>query len=151
MKLSEAIRLGAMATRQSRGAFSRQRRKYFFFGPVVGETCALGAAYHAIGGRSHFEPATDDTQAFRGVIKKGHQMEIMETPTEWLTVMHSGAMCPVCAKLDQVRRMIPHLNDDHKWTREQIATWVEALESPRALAAVDPVGELAERDPTTRV
>jgi hypothetical protein len=41
--------------------------------------------------------------------------------------------CPVCAKLDKDRssaldRMIIHLNDEHRWTREQVADWLESLD-----------------------
>jgi len=41
--------------------------------------------------------------------------------------------CPVCAKLDKDRsstldRMIIHLNDEHRWTREEVADWLESLD-----------------------
>jgi hypothetical protein len=37
----------------------------------------------------------------------------------------------VCEQLDVVGRIIPHLNDDHRWTRERIADWVESIERER--------------------
>lgn len=41
--------------------------------------------------------------------------------------------CPKCATLDKscsrtLDRMIIHLNDEHNWTREQVADWLESLD-----------------------
>ena len=36
--------------------------------------------------------------------------------------------CPVCGVIHQMA-MIPTLNDDHGWTREAIADWVESIEN----------------------
>jgi hypothetical protein len=36
--------------------------------------------------------------------------------------------CPDCTKADYVFRVIAHLNDDHRWTRERIADFVETIE-----------------------
>lgn len=132
MRLSEAIRLGGMMTTQARGVFSRTRRKYFgLFGPVVAETCALGAAYLAIGNRSKVVTASEDALAFRGVVKKGELTTEMETPREWSIVMGLVVMCPCrCGWMGgRVRELIPHLNDEHEWTREAIADWLEPLEA----------------------
>lgn len=130
MKFSEAIRLGAMMTKPARGVFERRRRKYWLFGAVVvHETCALGAAYYAIGRRSRFVTNTQDGVGFRGgVIKKGELTEEMETPAAWSVVMAIDAACPQCGLQGRVDRLIPHLNDDHAWTREAIAAWVEPFD-----------------------
>lgn len=42
--------------------------------------------------------------------------------------------CPVCGRLNNkhkqmsLDRMIIHLNDEHQWTREQVADWLESLD-----------------------
>ena len=97
MKLSEAIRLGAMLGPQAFGSLRTSD----------GATCAIGAAIEANG--------------HRGV-------------QTWWNLMSPG--CPVgCDASDQVfstmillSATIVHLNDDHHWTRECIADWVETVE-----------------------
>lgn len=38
-----------------------------------------------------------------------------------------------CGGLDIVRQTVVHLNDEHQWTREQIADWVEEVERTTTL------------------
>ncbi len=98
MRLSEAIRLGAMLHPQHFGS----ARLYDVDADmaIIG-TCAIGAAEEA--GYSFWVP--DET-------------------------LNANARCPQCDcwSRDTTRALIPHLNDDHRWTREAIADWVELQE-----------------------
>ena len=97
LKLSEAIRLGAMWRPQAFGVLT----------DGVG-TCAIGAATEAMG-----LPLDDE----------------MPNPREWDFVLKIRA-CPVCITHDPDRlNVVAHLNDDHRWTRERIADWVETIEA----------------------
>jgi hypothetical protein len=94
MRLSEAIRLGAMLHPQAFGWYQRE-----------GGTCAMGAAMDAGG----FQ--------------------------RWPIVEVSPATCPACACVlhgngicHATGAIIVHLNDGHRWTREQIADWVQTVE-----------------------
>src|SRR6476646_3622342 len=108
MKLSEAIRLGAMLRPQAFGfAFSK------------GGSCALGAAQEAMG------------------IKSSSFRCFEESP--WYPIFRYfiaiQAQCPACGlKVTDSFSvfLIPHLNDTHRWSREQIADWLETLEPPDA-------------------
>lgn len=102
MRLSEAIRLGAMLKPQGfEGTGSRQ----------CPATCAYGAALDAIS-------------------RDGFPSDI------WPWIDQTLFQCPAC---DQKHGMyiIPHLNNDHRWTRERIADWVETLESPAPAPATE--------------
>lgn len=134
MKLSEAIRLGAMFTPQTRGHLERTRRRWFFglVGPVVLETCALGAAFLAAGCGSRQGKQVGTGRGFRGeIVKEGTMYREILTPPGWRPLMWCVAPCP--GRCDgftlPVHQMIPHLNDAHFWTREQIADWVETIEA----------------------
>jgi hypothetical protein len=114
MKLSEAIRLGAMIRPQAFGEYQ-----------VMGRSCALGAAMDALG-----IPVCD-------------QSDFLDAELDQLfpTCALKAQCCPVrdCHReLDPPERFIGsvviHLNDHHRWTREQIADWVETVEP----AADDP-------------
>ncbi len=122
MRLSEAIRLGAMLRPQAfHGLFKD------------GGSCALGAALDAMG--------ITDEEAFQrrlSLFEGASQIRVMVPPC-----------CRCLVDLHEVDAVIVHLNDTHQWTREQIADWVETLEQasaePAPLAAVDPVdGRVAE-------
>lgn len=115
MKLSEAIRLGAMLKPQIIGNYFND----------VG-TCALGGAYDAIG----------------KLMACGSDMHSPVWP-----LIEAEAKCPACKPPRYslvnyprcVGQVITHLNDDHRWTREQIADWVATVEPQDA--AVEPVVE----------
>ncbi len=100
MKLSEAIRLGAMLRPQ---AFHTE---YDDEG-----SCAIGAAFEAVGLRSFLEAGLKDDQ------------------DPWVWSNHTFARCPACNKRDEVTSLIQELNDGHRWTREAIADWVEIIEN----------------------
>jgi hypothetical protein len=103
MRFSEAIRLGALLNPQG-------------FGQLMdnGKTCALGAAFAAI-----------------GQIKE-IQYGFLNWPEEWKWINIKSIQCPNCGDRNKVLWIIAiHLNDRHKWTRESIADWIESLESTR--------------------
>lgn len=137
MKLSEAIRVGAKLHSQGFGAFHvtiKRRWWHVFFGKPIEEknTCALGAAIEAQG--CEFKLGKGSGIPFRGEpAPEGAITYYLDSPSEWpLTYYHD---CPQCEfrSLDGDRAtiavLIPHLNDEHKWTREQIALLVERLEN----------------------
>lgn len=105
MKLSEAIRLGSMLHPQVFNAMweydvSDDFDPGFMFRKVIG-TCALGAAVMA-----------------------GYM-------TALFTTQRLGLPCPYCHYENErwsLDTMITHLNDNHRWTREKIADWVETVE-----------------------
>ncbi len=103
MRLSEAIRLGATLRPQAFGNYFKD-----------GGSCALGAATEALGFRSD-EYAV---QIYAALIDKFDD------------VYCPG--CPDCGQSFRNLRMISHFNDDHRWTRERIADWVE-LHEPQPL------------------
>ncbi len=138
MRMSEAIRLGSMLGPQSRGHLQRTHRKYFFglIGPLVTEYCALGAAFKASGARTIEAVAERDNPGFRGgAIRKGEKVAIVDH--EWGALSLTVASCPACALEPPpeatppsmpLYRLIPHLNDDHRWSRGRIADFVELVE-----------------------
>lgn len=38
------------------------------------------------------------------------------------------AVCPICLNQKKLSSQVIHLNDSHKWTREDIADWLETLD-----------------------
>jgi hypothetical protein len=79
-----------------------------------GGSCALGSAAYALGGDAMYR-----------------LYETFELPqADWrATVKRMGTCCPdpSCDNEGGVL-IIPHLNDDHRWTRERIADFVELHE-----------------------
>jgi hypothetical protein len=115
MRLSDAIRLGAMLAPQGFNGYQ----------DAWGRTCALGAALEAIGrlGASH-----------RAYLS-------WASLYPWLRGLPWRA-CPACAGYlsePGLIELIVHLNDTHRWTREQIADWVATIE-PREEPAAPGVG-----------
>jgi len=107
MKLSEAILLGSVGSKQGFGAsslHSYSQRK-----------CALGAAILAVG--------IDDT--FYALV----------AVWPWL---NNKMICPDCndTHITIIKDVIWHLNDDHRWTRPQIAAWVATIEPSDIVAPV---------------
>ncbi len=103
MKLSEAIRLGAMLHKQGFGVM------VLYDGGVLA-TCALGAAQQA-------------GYTFSG--------------KDWSRKMAYRYRCPTCREGWPALEMITHLNDWHKWTREQIADWVATIEPQEAVSPIE--------------
>ena len=103
MKLSEAIRMNGMMKPQGFGADSL----YSLDAP-----CALGGALQSIG-----TPAKNQT-------------DYSPVKVAWPWVKEPEFSCPIakgCSPRTPLQ-MIWHLNDTHRWTRSQIADWVETVE-----------------------
>jgi hypothetical protein len=121
MKLSEAIRLGATMSRQA------------FNGRVDdGNRCALAAASEACG--IPFREYVESCGTHRGV-------DYPAVGNTFGEICFIEAECPECG----LKRLfsgwpflaiIYHLNDEHRWTREQIADFVE-LHEPLPIAEVE--------------
>src|SRR5215471_8024509 len=105
MRLSEAIRLGAMMKPQACGVWIDDN----------GGTCALGAAYDAFGIK--FDASG---------IPNGYLDEL----DLWLhrIIELQAATCPECGLNTPAIGLIPHLNDAHRWTRQRIADFVGLYE-----------------------
>jgi hypothetical protein len=112
MKLSEAIRLGALLKPQGIATPSGSSK-----------SCALLAACEAV----------------------GQLMTSAVLATEWPEMYGRAVSCPVCdAHHSYLTGCIGCcLNDKHRWTREQIADWVQTIEEQ----AVAKVGEAQAVEP----
>jgi hypothetical protein len=132
MRLSEAIRLGAMLRPQCRGDLAKTFRTGLLglFGPKVTGSCALGAAFEAAECLVE-RRIVQGSPAIRGSTTNGeHIANVVKIPAEWYAIMYSSISCPECSTVEVGFRLIPHLNDDHDWTRERIADFVQAFELP---------------------
>jgi hypothetical protein len=99
-ELAEAILTGA--ERRPRQSFGT------YFGPEGG-SCALGAAYEGV---YRLPDAVRGTHPDR-MDRFFHCLE------------NVSKRCPAgCRKQIPIAAMLVHLNDDHRWTREQIAAWL---------------------------
>lgn len=76
-----------------------------------GATCARSAAIEALTGRIDLDGSM--------------QTAIM---ARLYPYMKTEVDCPAGDHSDQARYLIPHLNDYHRWTREQIAEWLRTIE-----------------------
>lgn len=127
MKYSEAIRLGAMMS---------PGQAYGELRDSNGNTCARGAAMDAIGILDGWIRGRDIT-AFQ---KMESQFPIEKAP----------ASCPLCkgswAYPYDVITAVVHLNNEHKWTRQQIADWVETKERELEQAAEPELVTVAARE-----
>lgn len=121
MRLSEAIRLGAMLKPQGFGDLwtggVRAVEGRLVDTPV--HSCALGAAWDALG--------------------CGWRDPLKDPPPAICAFLNQPAICPSCflrrrANLGQI---VAHLNDHHRWTRERIADWVESQEARAAVSMGD--------------
>lgn len=111
MKLSTAIRKGvARDGKQVFGDYFERNDD----GAIIG-CCALGAA------RIGMNPKEPELVSIYRAFGRANDR-----------VVHMG--CPIRRCEDRGRlanepalRIVPHLNDDHKWKRERIADWLEGL------------------------
>jgi hypothetical protein len=113
MKLSEAIREGAKIRPQCYGAF---------FGNGTAEnpiaSCALGSALEGA--------KLVEVQNLWPT-----NMGFALLAQQWPEIQNAKAPCPakcnswICHDGDSIEGMIQHLNDNCRWTREQIADWLE--------------------------
>ncbi len=136
IRLSEAIRLGAMIRRQITG-------RYFF----AGGTCAAGALMEALG------LITEENHLRASAIYRDSDNFQMFPVVK--AELSSSENCPECrGGWHCIRDLIVHLNDQCGWTREQIADWVEEIERKRGLmpaaeCAVENAGPTVEKDLVT--
>lgn len=111
--LAVAIRLGAIRRpEQAHGHYFEGSRR----------SCALGAAYEGV----YRLPVE------AGAVRPIHLERLFDCLE---TTMRS---CPEgCRKRLPLAAIIVHLNDDHLWTRAQIAAWVEAPPGPKAASGAE--------------
>lgn len=106
MKLSQAIRRGA-------------RRSYQVFndyGDGHGGTCAMGAA---LLGSGHL--------AIKDIYGKSRSFpEMFHFQVLFAKTLFKLVVCPVCTGAGEAGNIVVHLNDNHKWSRERIAGWLES-------------------------
>lgn len=98
MKLSEAVRKGAIGRKQCRG---------MFFARGTDSCCALGAAIIGKFGDSR------TSLSYVNLISEYPQLRTKE-------VTH-----PISLKVQPLNDIITNLNDDHGWSFEKIALWLE--------------------------
>ncbi len=117
LKLSEGMRLGAMIRGQAFGvAYDGSR------------SCALGAAFEAVGLRDHFQGYMD------------FENDLENDPWTWAD--DAKCDCPVCGAPDSVAFTIVHLNDTHRWSRQSIADWVATVEPSEVPSVAEQSKEL---------
>ncbi len=115
MKLSEAIRLGAMLKPQAFGDMS------------ISGSCALQSAAEALGLRHRMSIYCELPDIYP------HLESLIVDLPDGLTGFMNGPRVPLI-------EAIYTLNDIAKWTRERIADWVETIEREQeAAAAPEPV------------
>ncbi len=102
MKLSEAIRLGSIATTQAHGAWSAPGDNP----EDAPQMCAMSTAWYALTGHD-------------GSDASGSALEDLLSKHE--------VNNPVDGRLSSVRGTIIDLNDGHKWTRPRIADWLDSI------------------------
>lgn len=103
---SEAIREGAKLRPQAFGNFFE-----YLMGAATG-SCAIGAGVEAVTGESR---------------NKGASAILSMYP--YIGDVAGRRPCAAgCGRLDPLWGNIIHLNDDHHWTREAIADWLESEE-----------------------
>ncbi len=107
MRLSEAIRLGAMLRPQTTGAIYKH-----------GKSCAWGAAWEAMGG---------DIEHWSHTMNMSSHSICMRFWPE----LNKEVIDPIGGDLRKLYFVIEYLNDNPNcWTRERIADWVTTIESP---------------------
>jgi hypothetical protein len=91
-----------------------------YFGPEGG-SCALGAAYEGVYLLPH----------------DAHDAVPQRLDRFFNCLENTSRRCPAgCHKQIPIAALIVHLNDDHQWTREQVAAWLRG-DAPAAAAATD--------------
>lgn len=137
MRLSEAIRLGAMMKPQAFGETYQMVRAgglRGLFGQKIQASCAFGAAMDA--NPLGVAPAIPGAprESLRGDVSEVPSV-VSVIPPEWVPVTASLRPCPLCGVSASGFKQIAHLNDYHKLTREQIADWVEGIENAQSTPA----------------
>ena len=117
MKFSEAIRLGAVLKEQGFGSGHYDE----------GKSCANNAAMDAIGER--------------GCGKLSVSFPVTEEP--WVPCPACGGG-PFAGFSSKIGGNVAHLNDVHRWSREQIADWVATIEPQEFTLSPLDIAELAD-------
>ena len=112
-ELAEFIRAGSQRGPQCFGSYFDEK----------GGSCALGAVYEGV----YHLPRT------HGKLIPDH----LERLFRCLDEMTNGARMKIVRSGLPLAPMIVHLNDDHLWTREQIADWLSRLNQSRDLVIRD--------------
>lgn len=119
-ELAMYMRLGAMLRPQA-----------FYRAFSNGGSCAMGAVQEAMGGFTH--------------ILNYYCFEQSPWFPLYVEMVKRHVACPECGRVQSEtwQFLVPHLNDDHKWSREAIADWLESLKAlePPILAPVPVAGE----------
>lgn len=113
MKLSTAIREGSKLRPQCFGFF------YHLIGTTI-HSCVIGAAFEAAGFYNPEQLKMPCSLEDRAYLFDG-------IPEDWTKVMPK-LNCPgECNQKHPIPALAAHLNDDHGWTRERIADYVEQI------------------------
>jgi hypothetical protein len=134
MKLSEAIRMNGMMKPQGSGSLSM----YSADAP-----CALGGALQSIGKQHVATKVIDPFDSCSPEFDRNY-WEVAEA-WPW-SVRHIHDHCPVsvCScNYSDAASLIYHLNDTHRWTRQQIADWVSVEPQEEAVAVEESVETVA--------
>jgi hypothetical protein len=128
-ELARAIRLGAARRPQCFGSYFDER----------GGSCALGAAYDGMYEMPRQARARGEMVP-RNLERLFHCLEdiVKQCPASPAADAAGGLSAEggvACRKRLPLGAMIVHLNDDHGWTREQIAEWLSAGAPARPRAA----------------
>jgi hypothetical protein len=118
MELSEAIKAGAKLRPQNYGSLAG----WTAYRGEIG-SCALGAACEVVGAL-HIEHRSGSLTIHT---EPGLARSVFPLLGESLTNEDAPCACEAGEGLT-VSAAIAHLNDTHRWTREQIAAWVKGLE-----------------------
>ncbi len=102
-----------------------------FLGMSEWDSCAMGAAIEAAAIPVRTVIVKASYMGLRGTVEAGEVIQQLDFPAGWEGVLSTSGGCPAgCGLVGAVGLLIPHLNDEHRWTRETIADWVEAFEHP---------------------
>ena len=111
MTLADAIRKGAMQREQGVGKL---------YDDDLHVSCALGAAAEGVFGPLEYQRKSQIPDRLR------REFPDLRTPDQ-------SVQCPECREMESLWDVVGrHLNDEHGWTREQIADWLDTLETRRA-------------------
>lgn len=124
LKLSDAMRLGAMLKPQRFGILSSPD----------GGTCAMGAAFDALGGLGELIGQSNAAWACSAAALWPWVMTIVRHPVMGDSMFHSSG----------VLNIIVDLNDRFQWSRERIADWIATIEPQDDATRVETPATIAE-------
>jgi len=104
--MSDAILLGCKHSAQAFGVMR----------DTAGRTCALGAAAEAIG----FNPMLDGEIAINRRWPMMYDEQLIKCPVPDCDFFSPFGENPILTPV----QVLMHLNDNHRWTREEIAHWL---------------------------